>query len=97
MRRSIISIAAGRIPARDDPADGLARGAHRGEVESIVRTSGGVRVRRTVTSVTTPERALAADDEAAQVVARRVGRRAAQAQHLAVGEHELHARARAGR
>ena len=97
MRWSIISIAAGITPAAMMPPTASPAARTVGKSSSIVRTSAGVRIRRTVHLGHHAERALAAHDEPAQVVAGRVGRRAAQAQHLAVAEHDLHARARAGR
>ena len=54
MRRSIISIAAGMTPAAMMPPTASPAARTVGKSSSIVRTSAGVRVRRTVTSVTTP-------------------------------------------
>ena len=52
--RSIISIAAGITPAAMIPPTASPAERTVGKSSSMVRTSGGLRIRRTVTSVTTP-------------------------------------------
>ena len=54
MRRSIISMAAGMIPAAMIPPTASPAARTAGKSRSMVRTSGGLRIRRTVTSVTIP-------------------------------------------
>ena len=90
VRWSIISIAAGTMPARDD-------GRHRArrprsiasKTASTVLTACGLRQDAHDDLGRDPERALAADEDAGQVVAGRVARLAAEPHDLAVGQHDL--------
>ena len=85
-RLSIISIAPGTMPVRDDLGDRLAgdRSCDSKKATSV-RTVSGFGITRSEIFVATPERALGADEGAEQVVAGRVELLAAELHHVPSG------------
>ena len=87
--RSIISIAAGRIPAAMMPDTALPASSVDGNVAKKVRVVSGLRRSFSVTSVTIPTSPSEPDERGEQVVARRVRRGAAELDDAPVREDHL--------
>ena len=85
---SIISMAAGRMPAAMIPDTASPAWSVDGKAARKVRVASGLRSRRTVTSVTMPSVPSEPTTRAEQVVAGRVGRVAAQLHDVAAVGHE---------
>ena len=88
---SIISMAAGRMPAGDDMRDRLARLVVGGKAASNVRIASGLRTMRSMISVAMPSVPSRADEDAGQVVAGLIERIAAQVRHARHRQHHAHA------
>ena len=89
VRLSIISIAAGTMRRAIMPATAALAVSMLGNTARIVLTALGDRHQAHPDAGDDAQRALGADDQSHQVVARRVGGAAADLHHLAIGQHDF--------